>query len=270
MEILTETTAYAGSIPAIYDRYLASLLFEPYAAETLTRLKALQPTSLLELASGTGILTRLLPEAFPDAQIVASDIHPDTLQVARQKIKDHYNLRWEVIDATHMPLEDAQFDVVVANFGVMFFKDKPEAFKEAMRVLKPGGTFLFTVWDSITFNTACNLADTTVARFFPANTPGFFQLPYSYNDDYIIKRSLHAAGFSETDIEVVSQMGYSPSPADAAKGLLQGTPANTAIMERNGAALPAMEAALAEELRMHFGSKDIRVPMQAKVVRAVK
>ncbi|HEY0273078.1 MAG TPA: class I SAM-dependent methyltransferase [Chitinophaga sp.] len=270
MEILTETTAYAGSIPANYELYLASLLFEPYAADMLERIRPLQPASLLELACGTGILTRLLPAAFPDTHIIASDIHPDTIQIARQKVREHFNLRWEVIDATHVPLEDEQFDVVVCQFGVMFFKDKPEAFREALRVLKPGGTLLFSVWDDINYNTACKLADTTVARFFPANTPGFFQLPYSYHDDYIIKRSLHAAGFPEVDIEVVTLSGYSPSPVEAAKGLLEGTPANTAILERNGRALPAIAAALAEEFRMHFGQKDIRVPMQAKLVTAKK
>lgn len=270
MDTMTDTTAYAGSIPANYDTYLGSLLFEPYAAEMLERVKRLQPASLLELACGTGILTRLLATALPHTSITASDIQPDALQLARQKMRDQSSVQWEVIDATRLPMEDETFDVVVCQFGVMFFKDKPEAFKEAMRVLKPGGVFVFNVWDDLNYNTACKLANTAVAKFFPSNAPGFFQLPYSYHDDYMIKRALHAAGFRAVDIDVVSLTGSSASPADAARGLLQGTPANTAIMERNGQLLPAIEAALAEELRMHFGQRNIRVPMQAKVVTAVK
>lgn len=261
--------AFSGSIPANYDEHLGPMFFEPFAANMAERLKKLNPSSVLVLACGTGRDTNLIAQALPGAQIVATDINPAMLDYAKKKVNAK-NIRWDVVDAVTLPFEDASFDCIVSQFGVMFYSDRPKAYAEALRVLKPGGTFIFNAWDNIRYNPAAKLTDETLTHFFPVNTPAFYKVPFSYFDENQIRTDLTSAGFQNLNMEVLKLKGWSASPANAAKGLIEGVPVYTAIIERDAALLPAISKALTNELESLFGTKDLSVPIQARVVAAVK
>src|SRR5450432_665365 len=150
-------TAFAGSIPKLYETLLVPLIFEPYAADLARRLASRTLSRVLEIAAGTGVVTRHLASSLPEhAAIVATDLNQPMLDMA-SGIGASRPVEWRRADAMQLPFGDGEFDAVVCQFGVMFFPDKPKAFSEARRVLAPGGTLLFNVWDRIEEN---DFADT--------------------------------------------------------------------------------------------------------------
>lgn len=264
-----ESIAFSGNIPANYDNYLGPLFFEPFALEVAARLRPLQPAALLEIACGTGRVTRHLPKNLPaGADIVATDINPEMLAYARKMMPEGNSIIWDIADAVSLPYRNESFDCILSQFGVMFYSDRPQAYADALRTLKPGGTFVFTAWDALQFNPAARMADSTLAHFFPVDTPAFFKIPFSYNEDHLIRYELALAGFKDIRVERLSLTGYADTAENAAKGLLEGTPAHTAIVGRDEALLPLIQAELARELTAAFGATNLRVPLQALLVTA--
>src|SRR5688500_14598069 len=141
--------AFSGSIPANYEDYLGPLFFEPFAQYMNEAVGKLKPSSVLEVACGTGRLTRHLRNTLPSStSLIATDINADMIAYGKKKSE---NIDWRVVDATLLPFENETFDCVVAQFGVMFYSDRVKAFKEAYRTLKPGGTFIFSAWDKLQY-----------------------------------------------------------------------------------------------------------------------
>lgn len=261
--------AFSGSIPANYDEHLGPMFFEPFAIDIAERLRKLNPASVLVLACGTGRDTNLIAQALPHAKIVASDINPSMLNYAKGKVKAD-NIQWEIVDAVSLPFTDASFDCIVSQFGVMFYSDRPKAYAEAFRVLKPGGTFIFTAWDAIRYNPAAKLTDETLTHFFPVDTPAFYKVPFSYFEEKQIKSDLSLGGFQNSRMEVLKLNGRSASAANAAKGLIEGVPVYTAIVEKDATLLPAISNTLTNNLEALFGAKDLSVPVQGRLVTVSK
>eukprot|EP01034_Spumella_vulgaris_P007980 gene7980-10165_t len=186
------STAFSGNIPVYYDSYLGPMFFEPFARDMAERISKLYPSHLLELASGTGRLTKLLPGVSAmDATIIASDINPAMIDYARKKIPG--KIHWMEIDAVSLPFKDHEFDSVVVQFGVMFYSDRIKAFKEAFRVLKPGGHLLFSCWDALAFNPVPGIVNNVLQQFFPVDTPAFYTIPFSYHNEEKIVSDLNEA-----------------------------------------------------------------------------
>lgn len=263
-------TAFSGSIPQHYDSGLGPMFFEPFATLLGERIAVNAPASVLELACGTGRLTRHLAARLrPDANIMATDVNPAMLQFAQRAITDP-RVAWSVVDAVELPYPDATFDLVVAQFGVMFYSDRMKAYREALRVLKPGGRLLFTCWDQLEANPAARITQRVVERFFPVDTPAFYTVPFAYHDRELIREEVLTAGFTRVALDLVAPTGHAATAAAAAQGLLEGSPIHTAIMDRDPHALPAMRQLLAADLAAEFGQKNLRVPLSAWVVEAVK
>jgi ubiquinone/menaquinone biosynthesis C-methylase UbiE len=259
---------FAGSVPAAYDRYLGPILFQSYADDLAARLAVGPNSSVLELACGTGILTRRLRDRLPaTVKLVATDLNEPMFRHAAGKFQEGEAVEWKQADACALPFEDRSFDAVVCQFGFMFVPDKALSAREAHRVLKPGGVFLFNVWDSFEENPLGRVAHETIASFFEKDPPTFYQVPFGYHDQGEIKRVLEEAGFRETRIDVVAKEGGASRPEDAAQGLVHGNPVALAITERDPALLPVITRAVADALKKHFG-EIVRAPMRAIVVAA--
>jgi len=262
---------FAGSIPAAYDRYLGPIFFEPYAEDIAARLNIGPNSSVLELACGTGIVTRVLRDRLPaTARLVATDLNEPMMQSAAAKFSRTEAIEWRQADATDLPFDDGSFDAVVCQFGFMFFPDKPLSAREAYRVLKPGGVFLFNVWDSLEQNPLGRIPHETIAGFFKKDPPLFFEVPFGYHDSGEIERLLKDAGFRDTRVDVVNKVSISTRAEDAAAGLVQGTPVSIAIAEHDPSLFPAITNAVARELEKHFGNSTFQAPMRAIVIEARK
>src|SRR5256714_12659358 len=260
---------FAGSIPAAYDRYLGPILFQPYAEDLAERLKAGGNTSVLELACGTGILTLVLRDRLPaTVRLVATDLNEPMIRNAATKFTYDDAIEWKQADASSLPFDDKSFDAVVCQFGIMFIPDKALSAREAHRVLKPNGIFLFNVWDSMEQNPLGRIAHETISSFFEKDPPTFYQVPFGYHDQAEIKRILEEADFGDIRVDVVAKIGGASRPEDAAQGLVHGNPVAVAITERDPSLLPIITNAVAGALKKRFG-ETVCAPMRAIVVQAL-
>ncbi len=267
---MTDANArFVGSIPENYDRYLGPVLFEPYARDLARRVPVKEGTRMLEVACGTGIVTRHLRGRLPPGgRFVATDLNPPMLDLARRKLEGVRGIDWQPADACTLPFPDGSFDVLVCQFGLMFVPDKPAALKEARRVLAPDGTFLFSVWDSLERNAFAKKAHETIAGFFPDNPPTFYQVPFSLHRTDILTEMLADAGFADVRVEAVSMQGESPSSHDLARGLVEGNPVGNAIRERGDIDAAEVIETVARVLAGEFGDQPVRIPLHAFVLTA--
>lgn len=270
MEQNAKNIAFVGSIPENYDGGMGDMFFEPYAKEMARRVAALQPAKLLEIACGTGRLTKYLSQQLPNTSITATDLNPPMLEFAKNKFPELSNVRWEIADALSLPYADASFDCVVVQFGVMFYPDKLQGFKESYRVLKNGGKFIFATWKSLEDNPITVIANDVVKVFFPDNPPVFFNIPFSYYDRDQIRNDLTAAGFSNIEIEDVDLEGSNISAENAARGMLEGSPMINFVNERGLDKLPAIKQKLAEEMAKVYGNENLKIPLGGLIVRGGK
>jgi SAM-dependent methyltransferase len=207
-------TVFSGSIPSLYEKYLGPLIFQPYAEDLAHRLSALRPGRVLETAAGTGIVTRALLRSLPaEVSIVATDLNQPMLDHAKERVSSE-RVSWQSADAQALPFPDQSFDAVVCQFGVMFFPDRPQAYREARRVLKPGGRFIFSVWDRLEYNEFNDLVATAVAELFPDDPPDFLaRTPHGYHDPHVIIADVRGAGFGSVALETVTRRCRAPTAA---------------------------------------------------------
>lgn len=237
------------STPELYDQYMGPLLFEPYAKVVAERAALLRPDRILETAAGTGIVTRALHLAIPEAQIVATDVNPVMLKVAAQNLCSA-RVSFQPADALNLPFDDESFDLLVCQFGVMFYPDKIHAHQEARRVLRANGHYLVVSFDRLDLNPVPSAAGDAVAALFPDDPPAYMERgPFSYADPTLIERDLLAAGFARIQLETVA-LTTRVSARDAAQGLVLGSPFRSEIERRDPSglerALDAVTAALAQ------------------------
>lgn len=266
----TTDTKFVGSIPEIYDRYFVPLIFEPYAADIARRLTALGPQSILETAAGTGVVTRAMASSLPHAEIVATDLNPPMVEQAKSR-QMNGNVEWQTADAQSLPFSDARFDAVVCQFGAMFFPDKVKAYREARRVLKDRGVYLFNVWDRIEANEFVDVIMRELAEVFPHNPPRFMQrTPHGHYDNDLIRRNLQNAGFSDVSIEAVDAISRAESANVAAFAYCQGSPLKAEIEERGAPGIDVATARATAALTKRFGSGPVEGKIRAFVITARK
>ncbi|HJQ59516.1 MAG TPA: methyltransferase domain-containing protein [Vineibacter sp.] len=264
-------TAFQGQIPQLYDRLMGPMLFKPYAADLAQRLAGLSTGHVLETAAGTGIVTRALAATLPETvAITATDLNQPMLDHAAAQ-PGAPRVRWQQADAQKLPFADSAFDAVVCQFGIMFFPDKRAGQREAVRVLKPGGRFLFNVWSEIDRNRITNVVERALAGQFAADPPRFMsRVPFAYNDIAAITAELAAVGFTAIRADRVTLESRSASARDAATALCHGTPLRAEIEARDAARLEAATEAAARALTRELGEGPIAAPMEAIVFECAR
>jgi ubiquinone/menaquinone biosynthesis C-methylase UbiE len=260
------TEPFKHSTPELYDRYMGPLLFEPYAKVLAQRAALFRPNRILETAAGTGILTRALHEAVPRARIVATDVNPGMLAAAVHRLESD-RVSFQTANAQALSFDDDTFDLVVCQFGVMFFPQRVVAHAEARRVLRPEAHYLFVSFDSLEHNPVPRAAGRAVAALFPDDAPGYMERgPFSYADPVLIEKDLRAAGFTAMTLETVA-LTSNVVARDAAMGMVLGSPLRATIEQRDPSALHRALDAVATALAPWDG-KD--APLSAHVVTATK
>jgi ubiquinone/menaquinone biosynthesis C-methylase UbiE len=265
---MTQKAAFTGSLPDIYETRLVPLVFKPFAVDLSERIARKSPQRILELAAGTGALTRELLERLPRAEIVATDVSQAMLDGAGRQIKND-NVRFDVCDASALSYGDNGFDAVVAQFGVMFFPDKPGAYKHVHRVLAEKGTFTFNVWNIIQKNPMANV----IAKAFraAAGQPSFLErVPFGYVDQQNIASQLREAGFHEVDAETIAKTAKAPSPAGVLEAFVSGTPFGDDFAHLGRDKGAQVREAIFEALVDAFGDGEFENVMSAVVFEAQK
>ncbi len=267
---MSGTSAFVGSIPQTYHTCLGPLLFETYARDLVARLQPQPGSRILELACGTGVVTREFARSMPaDASLTATDLNETMLNVARPFVGADPRVTFRQADACSLPFDDGSFDSLVCQYGVMFFPDKVQAMREARRVLVPGGRYLFNVWDSLEHNPIPRTVHETVAAIFPNSPPDFLKsAPYGYSDRAEIERVLRAAGFTDITAESLQFPSSAPTAEDAARGLVEGTPLLVALKDRGVTDPGDVRRAVAKALAARFGERPCRSTMRAIVFSA--
>jgi ubiquinone/menaquinone biosynthesis C-methylase UbiE len=263
---------FAGSIPEIYDRFMVPLIFESYARDLAGRVASVEPRDVLETAAGTGVLTRAMAaKLIHQARIVATDLNQPMLDHAAAREQTPGRVTWRQADALALPFEDQRFDAVACQFGAMFFPDKIQGYKEARRVLKPGGRFFFNVWDKISENEFADVVTETLATIFPQDPPRFMaRTPHGYHDVATLREELTAAGFAQVTIETLGEISRAPSPRDPALAYCQGTPLRNEIEARDPTGLEAATQACAQALALRFGNGTVEGRIRAHVITATR
>lgn len=263
-----EAAGFVGDIPGYYDRGMGPVLFVDYADDLARRVSARSPRRVLETAAGTGILTRRLRDLLPaGARLVVTDLNPPMLDMAKAKFAADEAIEFQQADALSLPFRDGMFDVVVCQFGVMFFPDKPTSYKEVHRVLAPGGSYIFNVWDAHRHNPAYRIAHELVAAHFPTDPPGFFAVPFAYHALDPIKDALAAAGFPDPRVTVLRRVQEQVDLTAFTRAVVYGSPMIDQISNRGGDP-EAIVAALDTAFRKEFGDAPSRIPLQAIVFEA--
>ena len=268
--MLETDKVFAGSIPENYDRHMVPLIFEQYAADIAQRAAALSPVAVLETAAGTGVVTRALaPRLSAGASYVITDLNQPMVDYAASRQPPDPRTKWRQADALALPFEDATFDLVCCQFGAMFFPDRSAGYREARRVLKPGGHYLFNVWDRIEENIFADDVTNALARIFPNDPPRFLaRTPHGYHDTALIRSELEEAGFSDVVIETRAEQSRASSPRVPAVAYCQGTLLRNEIEARGGQLDAVTDTATAAIADRH-GSGAVSAKIQAHVIVAV-
>jgi SAM-dependent methyltransferase len=251
-------------MPAAYDRWLGPAVFRPFAVDLAHRAARLEPRRVLELAAGTGTLTRELVAALPAAAVTATDLNTAMVEFGSSRVPA---AAWEQADALHLPFPDGHFDLLVCQFGVMFFPDRPAGFTEARRVLSPGGRLLFNTWDAVETHGFARALVAGLERAFPDDPPTFLSaVPHGYTDLRLVAADLLAGGLESVSAETVTLEGHADSAADVALGFCTGTPLRSAIQAR--ADLAATTDLVTDEMTARLGVGPVSARMTAHVVEA--
>ena len=263
---------FSGSIPRLYETYLVPLLFEPYATDLKQRVGSMNASRILEVAAGTGVVTRALAAvANEGSSIVATDLNQAMLDQAAA-VGTARPVQWLQADAMALPFPDNEFDAVVCQFGVMFFPNKSKAFSETHRVLKPGGVFIFNVWDRISENEFADVVTTALAAVFPQDPPRFLaRTPYGYHDRLTIERDLATGGFTRSpQMVTVAARSRATSPHVPALAYCQGTPLRNEIEARDASRLGEATDMATAAVANRFGTHKVEGKIQAHVVTIEK
>ena len=266
-----DDSLFAGSIPEFYDSLMVPLIFQGYAIDLAERIAALSPRAVLETAAGSGVVARALaPSLAPDARYVVTDLNKPMLDYAASRQGPDDRIAWQQADALHLPFDDASFDVICCQFGVMFFPDRVAGYAEARRVLKPGGHFVFNAWDRIEENAFASDVTEALALIFPSDPPRFMaRTPHGYHDVAAIRGDLGKAGLSGITIVARDDVSHAASPEIAARAYCLGTPLRNEIETRDAALLQPAVRKATEIIASRHGKGAVSGKIRAHVVDAV-
>ncbi len=219
---VTADASWIESMPERYDTCLGPALFAPYAEHLAQRAARWAPSRVLEVAAGSGIVTRALIDSLPAARITATDLNPSMVEWAR---RHHAGATWQVADAQDLAFDPATFDLVVCGFGAMFFPDRASAYAQMRAALTDGGRALLSIWDTVEGSTLPAAVVDCLRELFPnAPDPFIVRVPHGYHDPDQISADLQKGGFASVDVERVVLHGAPTDPAVLVEGICRGTP----------------------------------------------
>ena len=222
----------------------------------------------LDVGCGTGALSETILVRTEPSEVRGVDRSEGFVKYATQHLDDA-RFDAQVGDARSLPFDDAAFDVVCCQFGAMFFPNRVAGYAEARRVLRPGGRFVFSVWDRIEENAFADDVTNAVAAVFPHDPPRFLaRTPHGYHDIALIREELSRAGFADIEIKTCEEVSRAPSARDAATAYCQGTPLRNEIEARDASLLQLATDRATEAIASRHGEGPVAGKIQAHVIVA--
>jgi len=262
-------SSFTTDVAEFYESTLVPLIFRPYARDLAERVRDLAPNSVLEVACGTGVVTRALAEALPEeCTIFATDLN-DAMVARGERVGMTRPVTWRQADVMALPFADNCFDVVVCQFSVMFFSDRKAAYREIRRVLRPGGSFLFNVWNTIDRNHFANVVTQALGDLYPEDPPLFLaRTPHGHGSPAEIEGDVRDAGFTNCELIQRDDVSLASSPDLPALAYCQGTPLRNEILAREPDGLERATFAASVALRSRFGEGPIEGRISGVIVIA--
>ena len=209
---MSDTGQVTSNAAEIYDEFFLTALFNQWPPRVI-ELAGLAPgMRVLDVACGTGVLAIAAADAVkPNGSVVGLDLNPGMLAVASRKAP---HIDWRESPAEELAFDDATFDAVVSQFGLMFFQDQQRAIREIVRVLRPGGRFAIAVWDSLDRVPGYAAATGLLARLFGDEAAESLRTPYSLGDTEVLAALFSAAGVADVKIATIEAKARYPSVRD--------------------------------------------------------
>lgn len=261
---------FSGTIPTYYDSCLGPAWFGKIAADLARRVPEDPGGDVLEIACGTGLMTRPLRERLDSRRrLVATDLSVPMLDYARGKMNDLQGIEWRQADALKLPFADGEFAAVACSLGVMFVPDRKGLFNEMRRVLRPGGTLFFNVWDRIEENTCVRVYAEVLEGMFPGDNEIHFRLPYEMHSEDLLRELVTGARFKAPRIEKVPLAVEGVTPREIATGQVRGTPRGLLLAKRGVDFDETIEKVTVALEKAGGKGKDFRAKCQVIAVEAV-
>jgi ubiquinone/menaquinone biosynthesis C-methylase UbiE len=263
---------FTGTGAANYDQYLGPILFEPAALQVMPFLHKPGTTdAVLEIAGGTGRLTRHLLKKFPPPiRLVATDLNPDMLEIAKQQINNDA-VEYSPQDAQNLSFADNSFDLVVCQFGLMFFPDKARGVKEAFRVLRPGGQCFFSTWESVEGIPMLDLIFNDV--LLPANNdedPARFLVPFSLYDPTALQTLMQDAGFKNIQYNKINFQSGQTNAEAIVTGLFSKHSIGAGIRQTDPEKFDRIKTEMETKIKQKFGDGTFSFELAAHLVSGMK
>ncbi len=233
--------AFSGSGPENYERYFVPSIGRPIADDLVGAANLRCGERVLDVACGTGVVTRLAAERVrPEGLVAGLDVTAAMLAVARAATPRDLSIQWYEASAEAMPLPDERYDVVLCQMGLQFMTDKLAALREMWRVLAAGGRIHLNVpgpkprlFESMGEALARHLGDEAAA---------FTDLVFSLHDVGELSGLLEQAGFRDIDVRPQPKQLELPPPADFLWQYVYSTPMACAAAAAGPDARQALEA----------------------------
>lgn len=258
----------SGTPAEIYERHMVPAIFSRWAPDLLQAARVQTGERVLDVACGTGAVTRLLAERVGlTGNVVSLDINPGMLAVARRTVLGP-NIEWLESSALDMPLPDATFDAVVCQQGLQFFPDRPAALSEMRRVLKPGGRLALACWRSIEHTPGYLALEQALARRIGPEKAAL--PPFSFGDAAALRGIVVGARFREVNLRAEAKMVRFLSAEHMVRAVVGGAPTMMgALTEQGEGVLDAIIAEVTEATRQYVDDEGWATPAVSHIVTAV-
>lgn len=256
----------SGNAAEVYERHLAPAMFAPWVPTLLDRARVQPGEHVLDVACGTGIVTRAAAERVGNAgRVVGLDLNEAMLAVAQSvPLAMGARIEWIAANALALPLPAAAFDVVLCQQGLQQFPDRPTALREMRRVLVPRGRLVVSVWSRIEHNPSMEALVEVLERHVGTEAARNRRAPFALGDADELRDLLVGAGFGDVEIETMAETAHFPSPERFVDYQLAATPFST-LAAITDEARRAVYHDVRVALQPYLRGRELAVPMEAHV-----
>ena len=263
-------TGYGGGAAEIYERHMVPAIFGPWAEDLLALATPKPGERVLDVACGTGVVTRLVAQRVgPTGTVVGLDLNPGMLAVARAVPPRHgAQIEWREGNVGAIPVADATFDLALCQQGLQFFPDRPAALREIRRVLAPRGRLALSVWRPMQHSSGFEALATALGRLIAPEAAAIMQGPFALGSADELRTLVTGAGFGDVVVQPAAKTLRFPSPEEFVRRYVAATPLAAVVAKANDEARAALITEVDAALKSSVDHDGLAFPIEAHLVLA--